>query len=123
MLEADKVAFSAACVEAVPIMLAPATAAAALPSRGPLLFLWGSQTGGAEMLAKSFAKNAKKLGFDARAVLVVIEESVVERERRPSSHLGQQLDILRREARAVVARRDADRAKGPAASREWDAHV
>jgi sulfite reductase (NADPH) flavoprotein alpha-component len=47
---------------------APATAAAALPSRGPLLFLWGSQTGGAEMLAKSFAKNAKKLGFEARAV-------------------------------------------------------
>jgi sulfite reductase (NADPH) flavoprotein alpha-component len=46
----------------------PAPATTGLPSRGPLLFLWGSQTGGAENLAKSFAKSAKKLGFDARAV-------------------------------------------------------
>lgn len=45
---------------------APATPAA--PSRGPLLFLWGSQTGGAEALAKRFAREAKKAGFDARAL-------------------------------------------------------
>lgn len=37
------------------------------PARGPLLFLWGSQTGGAEKLAKRFAKQAASAGFDARA--------------------------------------------------------
>ncbi|MDD5199581.1 MAG: flavodoxin domain-containing protein, partial [Terrimicrobiaceae bacterium] len=48
---------------------AAATASAAgSPSRGPLLFLWGSQTGGAEGLSRRFARDAKKLGFDARAV-------------------------------------------------------
>lgn len=38
------------------------------PSRGPLVFLYGSQTGGAEGLARRFAQEAKKAGFDARAV-------------------------------------------------------
>ncbi|MGH8048897.1 MAG: flavodoxin domain-containing protein, partial [Chthoniobacterales bacterium] len=47
---------------------APAHSDDALPSRGPLLFLWGSQTGGAEGLARRFARDAKKSGFDARAV-------------------------------------------------------
>jgi len=47
---------------------APAHTDAALPSRGPLLFLWGSQTGGAEGLARRFARDAKKAGFDARAL-------------------------------------------------------
>jgi sulfite reductase (NADPH) flavoprotein alpha-component len=41
---------------------------ASLPSRGPLLFLWGSQTGGAESLAKKFAKQASASGFEAKAV-------------------------------------------------------
>jgi sulfite reductase (NADPH) flavoprotein alpha-component len=37
------------------------------PSLGPLVFLWGSQTGGAESLAKKFAKDAASRGFDAKA--------------------------------------------------------
>jgi sulfite reductase (NADPH) flavoprotein alpha-component len=48
--------------------LGAAPAVAAPPSRGPLLFLWGSQTGGAETLAKRFAKEARNLGFEARAL-------------------------------------------------------
>jgi sulfite reductase (NADPH) flavoprotein alpha-component len=36
-------------------------------SLGELLFLWGSQTGGAESLAKKFAKDAASRGFDAKA--------------------------------------------------------
>jgi sulfite reductase (NADPH) flavoprotein alpha-component len=36
-------------------------------SLGTLLFLWGSQTGGAEGLAKKFAKDAASRGFDAKA--------------------------------------------------------
>jgi sulfite reductase (NADPH) flavoprotein alpha-component len=38
-----------------------------LPALGPLLFLWGSQTGGAESLAKKFAKEAASRGFEAKA--------------------------------------------------------
>jgi sulfite reductase (NADPH) flavoprotein alpha-component len=37
------------------------------PSLGPLLFLWGSQTGGAESLAKKFARDAKARGFESTA--------------------------------------------------------
>ncbi len=37
-------------------------------SRGPLLFLWGSQTGGAESLAKKFSKEATSRGFEAKAI-------------------------------------------------------
>lgn len=37
-------------------------------SRGSLLFLFGSQTGSSETLARTFAKDAGKLGFAARAV-------------------------------------------------------
>ena len=37
-------------------------------SSGPLLFVWGSQTGGAEMLAKTFAKRAAQAGFDCKAL-------------------------------------------------------
>ncbi|MCP5532370.1 MAG: flavodoxin domain-containing protein [Akkermansiaceae bacterium] len=43
-------------------------APAAAPSLGPLLFLWGSQTGGAESLARKFAKQAATRGFDAKAL-------------------------------------------------------
>lgn len=39
-----------------------------IPSRGPLLFLFGSQTGSSEALARKFAREAKSAGFDARAV-------------------------------------------------------
>jgi len=46
----------------------PEAPAPAAISRGPLLFLWGSQTGGAERLAKKFAKEAVKLGFESKAV-------------------------------------------------------
>jgi sulfite reductase (NADPH) flavoprotein alpha-component len=45
----------------------PASAEGARPSLGPLLFLWGSQTGGAESLAKKFAKDAKARGFESNA--------------------------------------------------------
>jgi sulfite reductase (NADPH) flavoprotein alpha-component len=45
----------------------PVGAATAAASRGPLLFLFGSQTGGAEGLAKKFAREAKKAGFASRA--------------------------------------------------------
>jgi sulfite reductase (NADPH) flavoprotein alpha-component len=38
------------------------------PSLGPLLFLWGTQTGGAEGLAKKFTKDAKSRGFEATAL-------------------------------------------------------
>ncbi len=38
------------------------------PALGPLFFLWGSQTGGAESLAKKFAKEAAARGFDAKAL-------------------------------------------------------
>ena len=46
---------------------APAPAAT-LSSLGPLLFLFGSQTGSSEGLARRFAKKAKKLGFETRVV-------------------------------------------------------
>ncbi len=38
------------------------------PALGSLFFLWGSQTGGAESLAKKFAKDAVSRGFDAKAI-------------------------------------------------------
>src|SRR3954447_23147692 len=37
-------------------------------SRGPLLFLWGSQTGSAERLAKKFAREATSRGFESKAL-------------------------------------------------------
>lgn len=40
----------------------------ALPDKGQLLFLWGSQTGGAEKLAKKFAKQSSALGFQVRTL-------------------------------------------------------
>jgi sulfite reductase (NADPH) flavoprotein alpha-component len=46
----------------------PAAAESALPALGPLLFLWGSQTGGSESLAKKFAKDAKTRGFESSAI-------------------------------------------------------
>ncbi len=46
----------------------PAPAAAPAESLGPLLFLYGSQTGTAENLASKFAKDARARGFEARAV-------------------------------------------------------
>ena len=45
-----------------------ATAETPRPSLGPILFLWGTQTGGAEGLAKKFAKDAKIRGFEATAL-------------------------------------------------------
>jgi sulfite reductase (NADPH) flavoprotein alpha-component len=44
------------------------TTEASRPSLGPLLFLWGTQTGGAESLAKKFGKDAKSRGFEATAL-------------------------------------------------------
>jgi sulfite reductase (NADPH) flavoprotein alpha-component len=46
----------------------PVQAAATSPELGPLLFLFGSQTGSSEGLARRFAKEAKKLGFETRVV-------------------------------------------------------
>ncbi len=46
----------------------PAEAAATSASLGPFLFLFGSQTGSSEGLARRFAKEAKKLGFETRVV-------------------------------------------------------
>ena len=46
----------------------PAGVAATAPSLGPLLLLFGSQTGSSEGLARRFAKEAKKLGFETRVV-------------------------------------------------------
>ncbi len=46
----------------------PASAASAASGMGSLLFLFGSQTGSAEGLARRFASDAKKRGFDARAL-------------------------------------------------------
>jgi sulfite reductase (NADPH) flavoprotein alpha-component len=45
-----------------------AQAEAPRPSLGTLLFLWGSQTGGSESLAKKFAKDAAGRGFEAKAI-------------------------------------------------------
>jgi sulfite reductase (NADPH) flavoprotein alpha-component len=45
-----------------------ATAETPRPSLGPIFFLWGTQTGGAEGLAKKFAKDAKIRGFEATAL-------------------------------------------------------
>jgi sulfite reductase (NADPH) flavoprotein alpha-component len=47
---------------------AVAPAVATTPSQGPLLFLYGSQTGTAEGLARGFAKEAKKRGFETRVL-------------------------------------------------------
>ncbi len=44
------------------------SAEAPRPLLGPILFLWGTQTGGAEGLAKKFAKDAKVRGFEATAL-------------------------------------------------------
>jgi len=38
------------------------------PSLGPILFLYGSQTGSAEGLARKFSKTAKKLGYESRVL-------------------------------------------------------
>jgi sulfite reductase (NADPH) flavoprotein alpha-component len=46
----------------------PAEALAASASLGPLLFVFGSQTGSSEGLARRFAKEAQKLGFETRVV-------------------------------------------------------
>jgi sulfite reductase (NADPH) flavoprotein alpha-component len=46
----------------------PVEAPAAAASHGPLLFLFGSQTGSSEGLARRLAKEAKKLGFETRVV-------------------------------------------------------
>jgi len=43
-------------------------AGGSIGEQGPLLFLWGSQTGSAQGLAMTFAKEAKRRGFAARAV-------------------------------------------------------
>ena len=40
----------------------------ALPLRGPMYFLYGSQTGSSENLARGFAAKATKSGFDAKAI-------------------------------------------------------
>jgi sulfite reductase (NADPH) flavoprotein alpha-component len=45
-----------------------AQAAESRPSLGTLLFLFGSQTGGSESLAKKFAKDATSRGFEAKAL-------------------------------------------------------
>ena len=42
--------------------------AATLSSLGPLLFLFGSQTGSSEGLARRFAREGQKLGFETRVV-------------------------------------------------------
>lgn len=47
---------------------APVQAAATAAGLGPLLFLFGSQTGSSEGLARRFAKEATKLGFETRVV-------------------------------------------------------
>lgn len=47
---------------------AQAASESSRPSLGSLVFLWGSQTGGAESLAKKFAKQASSRGFDAKAI-------------------------------------------------------
>ncbi len=39
-----------------------------LPDRGPLLFLFGSQTGSAEALARKFAKQARSIGFESKCL-------------------------------------------------------
>ena len=48
--------------------LSPLTNLPSAVSRGPLLFLWGSQTGSAERLAKKFAREAGSRGFEAKAL-------------------------------------------------------
>jgi sulfite reductase (NADPH) flavoprotein alpha-component len=48
--------------------LATPAPAVAPSSIGPLLFLFGSQTGSSEGLARRFAKEAKKVGFETRVV-------------------------------------------------------
>jgi sulfite reductase (NADPH) flavoprotein alpha-component len=48
--------------------MATTVPAAISSSLGPLLFLFGSQTGSSEGLARRFAKEAKKLGFETRVV-------------------------------------------------------
>lgn len=45
-------------------------------SRGSLLFAYGTQTGGAESLAKKFTKEAAKQGFDARPLSMADWETV-----------------------------------------------
>ena len=45
-----------------------AVSAATSSSLGPLLFLFGSQTGTSEGLARRFAKEAKKVGFETRVI-------------------------------------------------------
>jgi sulfite reductase (NADPH) flavoprotein alpha-component len=47
---------------------AVAPAVTTTPSQGPLLFLYGSQTGTAEGLARGFAKEANKRGFATRVL-------------------------------------------------------
>ena len=47
---------------------APAEVASISSTLGPLLFFFGSQTGSSEGLARRFAKEAKKIGFETRVV-------------------------------------------------------
>ncbi|HEY5812391.1 MAG TPA: flavodoxin domain-containing protein [Terrimicrobiaceae bacterium] len=59
--------FLAGLFSSEPDATAIQTAATSAPL-GPLLFLFGSQTGSSEGLARRFAKEAKKVGFETRVV-------------------------------------------------------
>lgn len=52
----------------------PQTAEA--PSRGPLLFLFGSQTGSSEALARKFSKESRAAGFDSRVLCMEDHASI-----------------------------------------------
>lgn len=96
-----------------PPALAPET------KRGPMLVLWGSQTGTAEGFATTLEREACERGFAAQAMDLEVCEPFrrVSRRATSSKHAGRVLAAARARAHSPRDARDARHARTRAAAR------